>query len=751
MRFTPRKPLVAALAAAGISVQTLAQQSGLVLEEIIVTAQKRVESLADTPMTVNVVTGEQIAEFAAFSFQDLSNMTAGLVIEGGHFDTDIATRGLGTDLNAPIAPRVTVYFDGAFISQQRGLFSGLYDLAQFELLRGPQGTLYGQTSPAGAITIRSQNPNVETIDGYLQQSFTEHDGSNSQFGLSLPLIENELAIRVSGLYDQNENSDIDSITLDRTPENETTAFRVVGLWQPSDAMSLRVAYHDIEDEFDIDPVVRGGGIDSDDRIAVADLASEFKNETDYLIGELSYTFANDWTANVVASSQDNTISRKWDDDASEVQAREQTVISDVPGLETYEFRLASQGNDFWDWTVGAFYQDSTSETPVFADTYQSPGAGFILLTKTTGPALIDSEVSAVFTHNTLYLTDKSTLTVGLRYNDEESTSEQVFQNELFSVLEDGSLNPIIDFEFVGILPEDQETNDDAWTGTLKYQYQVTDDLMAYGSYDRGWRRGSANVSGFPNPPVFGAFDAEDSDNIELGYKWNLWGGRGLWNLAVYYQLYSDFQYQPESVEFVNADGGRDLASPVVNVDEAESYGLDTDITVLLTENWNLSAALSYNKAELSDAEDVPCTSDEPLSDELFDFNSCDLSGERAGGLPEWSGNIASEYWRATGLGDSEWYLRGLFNAESEYYSSAEDSDLDSYTKLDLFIGLRSQSGSWDVNAWVKNITDEDAELKSERRVNVPDYANGGEIENPYVWIRRQLAPRTVGITASYRF
>ena len=140
-----------AVSLVSIFVLPVSAQDSLVLEEIIVTAQKRVESLAETPMTVNVVTGEQIAESASFSFHDLSNLTAGLTIFGSGFDADIGTRGLGTDLNGPVTPRVTVYLDGAYISQQRALFSGIYDMAQVELLRGPQGTLYGQASPAGAL------------------------------------------------------------------------------------------------------------------------------------------------------------------------------------------------------------------------------------------------------------------------------------------------------------------------------------------------------------------------------------------------------------------------------------------------------------------------------------------------------------------------------------------------------------------------------------------------------------------------
>ena len=136
---------------------------------------------------------------------------------------------------------------------------------------------------------------------------------------------------------------------------------------------------------------------------------------------------------------------------------------------------------------------------------------------------------------------------------------------------------------------------------------------------------------------------------------------------------------------------------------------------------------------------------------MWSFNTCDLTGEKAGGLPEWSANIASEYWGAVGSISSEWYVRGLLNAESEYYSPAFREDLDSYTTLDLYVGLRSINAVWDVNVWVKNITDESAKLKDRALPDIPNYETGVMISSPYVEIRRQLAPRTFGITLSYNF
>ncbi len=191
------------------------------------------ETLAETPMTVNVVTADQIAEFGNFTISDINNMTTGLSIIGGGTDWDFAVRGVGTDINAPTVPRMSFYVDGSYFQQPRGLLTGLFDIAQLEILRGPQGTLYGQTSPMGAVTIRSQNPSLEEFDGYIRQSFTDRKGSNTQIAVSLPLIKDTLGIRVAGLYDTNEHSDIENITLDRDLENQTTAYRIVSLWEPT--------------------------------------------------------------------------------------------------------------------------------------------------------------------------------------------------------------------------------------------------------------------------------------------------------------------------------------------------------------------------------------------------------------------------------------------------------------------------------------------------------------------------------------
>jgi iron complex outermembrane receptor protein len=748
MTVAARKKIAAFSVLASLGLPALAQES-LVLEEVIVTAQKRTESLAETPMTVSVVTSEQIAEFGAFTISDINNMTTGLSIIGGGVDWDFSVRGVSADINAPIVPRMSFYVDGSYFQQPRGLLTGLFDLAQIEVLRGPQGTLYGQTSPAGAVTIRSNNPNLEEFDGYVRQSFNDQSGSNTQLAVSIPIIKDKLGVRIAGLYDTNENSDIENTTLNRDLENETTAYRAVVLWEPTENFDLRLVYLDIEDENDIDPMVEGNGLDVDDRTAVADQASYFKNETTMFALESNYRFANDWVATLAISDQENLIPRDYDEDASEVLASNVFLGGGVPDIQTYEFRLASHGNEFWDWMVGGFYMDTDSLTEVDVDTFIADPLPLYI--HTVSDADLESKQSAIFTHNSFHVTQNGTLTVGLRYTDYERDSRQPFTFEYYLRLPDGSIGPFLGGEEVeGVPPKDQSGEEDAVTGTLRYQHRLTDDFMAYAAYDRGWVPGSVNIAARPLPPEFGAFDAEETDNLEIGFKWEVMNGRGLWNLALYYQVYTDFMYNAEQFDTRNVDGGISVSTAVVNIDEAESYGFDTDFTVLLSQNWTLRAGLSYNKAELTDAKDVPCTSGEPVGEEVWSYNTCDFTGDRAGAAPEWSANLSSEYFND--LGDSmQWYVRGLFNAESEYYSISERKDLDSYAMLDLYLGLRSSSDTWDANIWVKNVTDESAVLKTETRGELPDYDAGAQVANPYIWIRRSLDPRTIGVTVSYNF
>jgi len=760
-----KKPL--ARLVCGVSLSLLAaggRASGPVLEEVIVTAQKKSESLAEIPMTVNVITGEQFNNFANFDFRDIDRMTAGVNLTGENYDVDIAVRGLGTDLNAAIDPRVTVYWDGAYYSQTRGMFVSQFDLQRFELLRGPQGTLYGKASPAGAITVQTRDPNMTEMDGYLQQSLSQRDGRNTQAALSLPIIDEQLAVRVAGVFDHNRTLDVENTTLGIDNHGETLGGRFVALWRPLETLDARLSYNYVESDKDIDAPVEGNGISYQDREAVGEFASTSHERERKTVFQVNWELPNAWLLTSNTSHEQSLVERRADMDFANGVGQNQDVSSDVDKVISEELRLQSVDNEFWDWTVGLFYIDTHGRTPVYVDNYRVQGLPAPtytpVVTEVTGPALTEAENWAVFTHNAFKLTERDTLTLGLRYNYVERFNRQTFQQDTFLLVGDSRIGPVRQSTIDGIPLDLQDGDEDAFTGTVKFQHQFTDELMAYASYDRGWRYGSVNISGQPIPPVWSAFKEETSDNFELGSKWQFNDGRGLLNLAAFYQIYSDFHYGAQNVSYVLEDGGIAQNSAVVNAKEVSVKGFETELNYLLTENWNVLASVSYSKVEFEDFDDAPCNDpDQPLVNP-GDFAVCDLEGEPAGTQPEWSAVLMSEYTAQLGGNGLEWYLRGLAKAEDERWDPDVNTDLDSYAVFDVFAGVRTAEQGWDVSLWVKNLFDESARLNTMPTLPLPDYSLAGQVsvtEGPAVVdsgltrIEDLLAPRTVGITARYDF
>ncbi|MCX2980440.1 TonB-dependent receptor [Halieaceae bacterium IMCC14734] len=752
--------LVAAIAAFSAPM-SMAQGSNLVLEEIVVTAQKKAENLSETPMTVNVITGETFSEYAGFDIRDLDRFTAGIAVTGLDFDVDMAVRGLGSNLDAALDPRVTFYWDNAYSVRQIANFVSQFDLERFELLRGPQGTLYGKSSPAGALTMQTRSPNLENVDGFFQQAFSERDGINSQLAVSLPIVKDTFGIRLAGVYDQNRNQDIENITLGINNQAETKGGRVVALWQASDNIDVRFSYNYVKADKDINSIVEGNGLQYTDRKAVNEFAATSYERHSQAVLEVNWELPNEWLLTSVTSHQRSLMQREFDSDQTDVKGQNQSVTSDIKGAVNQELRLQSVGNDFWDWTAGIFYQDSEAETPVYVDNFVLVGLGVYLpfVAEVTGPAFNDSEEYALFLHNAFHITENGTLTLGLRYNNLERYNQQTFEQLAFLLAGDERVGPL-DTTIVEGVPEDVQNLDyDAFTGTLKYQHSFADGLMVYGSYDRGWRSGSANIGGQPLPADWAAFEEESSDNFELGMKWSFMEGRGLFNLTGYYQTYEDFHYGANNVLYVLIDDSFAQGSPVVNADEVSSTGVEAEVSYLIMQNWSFSASMSYNKTKFEQFDDAPCNDPSQDLTTPGDYATCDLKGEPAGTQPEWSGVITSEYYTDVGDRDMEWYLRGLFKAEGEREDVDVDRTISGYAFVDVFTGLRSNDGAWDVSLWAKNLLDEEARLNLSPTIPVPDYALAGQpadsatatINTGYTRLENLLAPRTIGATLALRF
>ncbi|MCP5320535.1 MAG: TonB-dependent receptor plug domain-containing protein [Pseudomonadales bacterium] len=246
-----RRPLAVAVAGImglGFGASYAAAQA--VLEEVIVTAQKRAENVMDIPATVNAVTADQIEKFRVVSLDDIQSMTPGLLSTRNDARRQSVTlRGITADPDNNAAPPISFYWNEVPIRAPVA-FMTFFDLERIEVLRGPQGTLQGRTDPAGALLIHTKRPDMEAFEGTLRQSFSDNNGSQTEFGVSLPIIEDKLSLRVAGLWDKNDGSEYKNIVTGQKEDHENSGWRLSLDWQPVEQARINLVFEraDVEAE-----------------------------------------------------------------------------------------------------------------------------------------------------------------------------------------------------------------------------------------------------------------------------------------------------------------------------------------------------------------------------------------------------------------------------------------------------------------------------------------------------------------------
>ena len=758
--------LAAALSLA--AAPTLAQ---LVLEEVVVTAQKRSENVQDIAATVNVISGKDIEKYQSFDFSSIQQQTAGLTLASPNARNNIiAMRGVSVDPESGTATAVDTYWNDAIVRPDVA-FTQMYDLERIEILRGPQGTLQGRTSPAGAINIITKRADVDEAEGYIQLSAADNDGLNAQVAYGAPLIEGTLAVRVAADYDRSNGPNIQNLTTGfDDQEYETKSGRLSAAWNVTDTFNTQLIYQYLDQDLD-DPKAMSGVDQQGGRptLVPTDLkALALTNDT----AELDFNVANlimDWevldheVTGIVGYTDSSKKAYTAADRADSLRyfvpattaPTYQNSQTDVTSY-SYELRLASQDNDFWDYLVGVYYQDQNTDTTFYANSVlltQLPGVGF----KTKSVLPVNANNFAIFTFNTLQLTQDIQLEAGLRWtkydgyaqatvnyggaNDPGPLPSKEVVNDLFAPR----------FPIVGI--SNPNTNANAVTGSLKLRYEWRDEVSLYAAYNRGYRPGgtsivpSPNIEFLPDPEAFLTYDEETSDAIELGAKSTLWDDRATLNVALYYQKFDGYLGFTRGIQVLN-DAGEpvDLPGGVVYNGDANIWGIEVEGKVLLSERWDAGGALSYSKGEW-DGATQPCN--DRVGNEVI--GSCDIDGQPIGGEPEWSLSLNSEYFYP--LKSTELYLRGLFkytddrlNTDASAGIGNVRSEFSSYQTLDLFTGLRSNDFAWDVSLWVKNVTDEDEVIYQQGPDQYDIALSGGSYTQTNI-----LRERTFGMTARYNF
>jgi iron complex outermembrane receptor protein len=615
--------IVLCLAAATLSPPALAQEEPteetasdrplpVMVEEIVVTAQRREENIQDVPVAVTALGGEdlEILTTGAPDVRLLSGRVPSLVMESsfGRAFPRFYIRGLGNpdfDLNA--SQPVSMMVDEVVLENPIVKGMPLFDLDRVEVLRGPQGTLFGRNTPAGVVKFETRKPVIGEAGGQFRASYGTFNSYDFSGGVNVPLGDS-FAMRLSALYQTREDW-VDN-KWEPGPEDELGGYTIGAgrfqlLWQPSDSFKALLNLH----AWDVDGTARifranilkpgGGGLVDDFEQDV--VYQDGKNEQD--ISSYGGLLRFDWDFGAATLTSitgfekiDNMFSRgDIDGGYGAVYAPPygpglipfySESADGIPNLDqfTQELRVASNGGGTFDWIVGAFYFNEEFRAETYSFNSLAPGnprEGFAFQTQ-------EATSYAVFGSLDFHLSDRWDLKAGVRYTNDEKdfTAER----------------PLPVFQTPTVQPIVRSTDDDNISWDLSATYKASDLVNVYGRVATGFRAPSiqgrilfcADFAGGLDPATncVSVADSETIISYEIGAKTILADHRLRLNVASYWFEVSDQQ--------ITAVGGEYNTATLLNADKTEGYGLEADIEWTPSAHWMVTLGASYNPTEIKD-------------------------------------------------------------------------------------------------------------------------------------------------------
>jgi iron complex outermembrane receptor protein len=788
------------------------------LGEIVVTARRRSESLQEVPQTVNAVTSDTLQKLNITQFQDVQTIVPGLSLAPAStgYAQNVSLRGVSFDVNTA-APLGTVAFYINDAPVQSGyLFNSLFDVGQIEVLRGPQGTTRGVSAPSGAITITTHKPNLSEFGGYVNGTLTDLQGRNLQGAINVPIIQDVLAVRVAGLIDQNDADGVRSIHNSVRPTVKTTAERVSVSFEPSDVFNANVTWLHLDKRSQTFDQVSGPGtpaygsinppISAFQRVAVEDGISDVRTHQDLITAQVdsrifgqhlsyvgSYQFQKIHARNIGPTNSDM---------GNILPGIELYNYQDVPNTwTTQEIRLASDPapGRFFDYTVGAFYnwQETTGDIVypgnLLQGAFGNPLTGVNLAAydpRYQIPLLLNipstNQETSLFASVTLHLDSKTELSGGIRHIWSVVNRDTVINvgNGLaaFPAAAFGGNCAALGFAstYPGTcdvpIPSAQTTHNPNRTSETPNIYNVSlshhfsRDFMVYVNTGTSFRAGfqSVGLSGpqlESNDPAVQSLNnhpSERSRSYEIGFKSTLLDGRLRLNADVFRQRFSNFPIYVPNINTVSAQGPTQFAF-TQSVD-ALVQGFEFDTALQVTRDWNVSLQASYSDGQVQGSM-VPCNT--YAADGVTPtFNQVSTSGvgfvslcpgSSATRLPYWTATLTSEYVHPVRDG-IDGFVRGLFTYTPENKNRMEqDFTVDSYGLLNLFAGLRSSDGAWEVSLFAKNALKNETLLDRSPvaqaindKLGTPVIGFPGQFPTTSGYFATQITPRReVGVNVRY--
>lgn len=797
--------LLAGFISCSLSLNSYAQ-----LEEIVVTAQKRAQGVNDIGITVNAFAGQELKNLGVFTAEDLAIYTPGLTVnDTAATGVPLYTiRGVGfQDYSTAASSTVGLYFDEVSIPysvMSRGL---VFDVSRVEVLKGPQGDLYGRNTTAGQINFVSNKPTEEFQAG-VSLGYSSYQTTDLEGFVSGAITENANA-RLAVKTTQSSEGWQKSLTRDdELGEKDATAIRGLIDINLSEDAKLLLNFHYVDDQSDnrantaydgrlvgnnefsspytalADYIIPGGAnfgqtppwySTGDNEAAdwtnsytsaitgrTFDLRPKRDNQLTGFSAKLEWDLGNMLLTSITGYDQfDRVESNDWDggfyNDSSNINTTDLSVFSQ-------ELRLSGESDNL-NWIAGLYY--SKDEMEEYYHYFMSDSVfGLGSIPFSVAPFRFapireldtiysqETDSVAAFGHVELKLSEKTRLTVGARYTEEDRDFEGCTRSA-----DDGSLADFLNFAFgASLSPGDCGTIDDdpdspnnffalagspninnafplyqetistgKWSGKIGLDHAISEDNLVYGTLSQGFKSGGFNGANSNTTRQLNSYKPEELTSLEVGAKSTLLDGRMQLNVSAFLYDYKDKQEQDRAVTFVGNISG------LTNVPKSTIKGAEIDMKWAVTDRLRIDFAAALLDTEIDEFLAV--------DGDLSSFPNIvlrDASGIELAQSPELSWSLRADYsWPLANGMMINVGADASYTGETSGGAQIEDAT-DSYTLANARIGIDAEDGKWRATLWGRNITDE---------YYYPAAYTGGN--GPY--IRANGMPSSYGITLDYNF
>ena len=719
---------------------------------IIVTARKTEESLQEVPVAITAIDGRDLVDSGISVLTEVQQFSPNTTLQNSRGTNSTLTafiRGVGQE--DPLwgyEPGVGIYIDDVYMARPQGAVLDLLDVDRIEVLRGPQGTLYGKNTIGGAVRYVTKKMSGDSEFG-ISATVGNYSRQDLKISGQLPLIEDKLyfGFAAASLNRDGFGSYLTSDLANQNRENynkDVFAGRLVLEYTPSENLFFKLSYDKTTDDSNskggyrlLPSLLTDAPVPESVYDSYTSLPTWNKVELEGTSLTVDYDINENWAFKSVTSARESYSPTNIDFDNTSLR------IFDVPAIYddeqfSQEFQF-TYNSDNLTLASGLFYFESEScgqfdaILEVLGNSIGLPG----LTREIRG--CIDSESTAIYSQASYDFTDKLSMTLGARYTQEEKQAV-VFNGLVFDTIYPNSGwvpgyvrdDATIDATVVEVLNDSEKWN--RFSPRVGLEYQQTDDVMWYTSYAQGFKSGLFNPRAATAEP---AAEPEIVDSFEVGVRSD-WGDDLRVNATLFVLDHKDRQF----VTALPGENPGDLDQRLGNIGKSEATGAELEIKYAATNDLDLNFSLGHIDSEFAEARSFNGTGFDDISDRFSIINT-----------PGTTANLAFNYSFDSNMGDLT--LSGNYYYRSGYELSVLDNLLsqDGYGLVNMSLNWFSNDGQWQVGLHGKNLTDEEYLVGNYTFVTIDpatgDYVPGLGGDNTLIGYYGD--PRTISLTVGYQF